>query len=170
MQGNEIQFLSWADLERDCKLLASRISVICSRGQQPTNAGLLCVARGGMVITRLVHGYLKAMGHDLPIGFIQAQSYTDDDERGEISVSDIYWPLLSSDEPPELIFVIDDIADTGNTLKAIKDALTELYGAGGIIPAVLYYKCRSVIQPPIYIHMTEDASWIRFPFETEDIV
>ena len=159
--------ISWHELDRTCFLLASRIGTICSRGAQPTSAGLICVSRGGMVITRLVDGYLRRLGHKLPIGYIQATSYSDR-EQSKVELSDLFWPTLETNaDTPALLFIIDDLVDTGHTMKAIKESLKDTHNAG-IIPSVLFYKNHSEVVPAIYIHMAEDDAWITFPYEVED--
>jgi hypoxanthine phosphoribosyltransferase len=57
--------------------------------------------------------------------------------------------------PPNSILVVDDITDTGETLKH--------FASIGYITATLCYKKRSIIKPNFYIHETD--KWIVFPWE-----
>jgi hypoxanthine phosphoribosyltransferase len=56
------------------------------------------------------------------------------------------------------VLVIDDIADSGETLSQYKKYST----------AVLHYKPQSVIVPIYYAEEIKNNSWIVYPFERED--
>jgi hypoxanthine phosphoribosyltransferase len=53
------------------------------------------------------------------------------------------------------VLIVDDIADTGDTLKDFKD----------FDCATLYYKPRSIIKPTYYIEQFKNSNWIVYPFE-----
>jgi hypoxanthine phosphoribosyltransferase len=52
--------------------------------------------------------------------------------------------------------IVDDIADTGKTLKGYQDFTT----------ATLFYKPRSIVKPTFYVR--ETTNWIVFPWEKVD--
>ena len=61
----------------------------------------------------------------------------------------------------EKVLLVDDVADTGKTLQAIKNS----FGVYFTI-ATLYYKPRSVIKPDFYVE--ETTQWCCFPWEKID--
>ena len=72
-------------------------------------------------------------------------------------------PLLM--EPPDInkegllkTLIVDDLTDTGDSLKC--------YEKAGFETAVIFYKPRSFVKPTYYIHETMD--WVVFPYELWD--
>ena len=55
----------------------------------------------------------------------------------------------------ESVLIVDDIADTGNTLK----------GFNKFDCATLYYKPRSIVRPTYYIEEFKNSDWVVYPFE-----
>ncbi len=53
--------------------------------------------------------------------------------------------------------VVDDIADTGKTLKEYKEL--------GFDTATIYYKPRSIIKPTYFVKEIKDTDWIVYPYE-----
>jgi len=60
----------------------------------------------------------------------------------------------------ETILIVDDIADTGNTLKDLKD----------FDCATLYYKPRSIVKPTYYVEEFKNSDWVVYPFEQAEEV
>jgi len=65
------------------------------------------------------------------------------------------------------ILILDDVADTGKTLKLVKDHLLSK-GAGEVKIATIYYKPWSIITPDYYERKTK--RWIVFPWERKETV
>jgi len=65
-------------------------------------------------------------------------------------------PVIKEKDIKEKTLIIDDIADTGETLVKFKD----------YIIATIYYHKQSKIEPDIWIYKKKDA-WIKFPWETD---
>ena len=60
------------------------------------------------------------------------------------------------------VLIVDDVSDTGESLKVAIDHLTEK-GAKAIKTATLYYKPHSKFKPDFFVESTGD--WIIFPWE-----
>ena len=58
--------------------------------------------------------------------------------------------------------VVDDVSDTGESLKVALDHLLKM-GAASVKTVTIYYKPRSVFKPDFYATLTSD--WIIFPWE-----
>ena len=65
------------------------------------------------------------------------------------------------------ILVVDDVADTGESLRLVRSHLGE-QGATEIKIATIYYKPWSVVIPDYY--EKETSSWIIFPWERKETV
>ena len=63
-------------------------------------------------------------------------------------------PMVSS--PNKRTLVVDDISDSGATLKMYKDA--------GFKMATIYYYKKSIVHPDIWVYEKKDK-WIQFPWE-----
>ena len=66
------------------------------------------------------------------------------------------------------ILLVDDLSDSGITLKKSIDWLQHFYGFyldEPIRTAVLYHKAVSSFVPDYYIDYLEDSPWIHMPFE-----
>ncbi|MEM3054663.1 MAG: phosphoribosyltransferase [Candidatus Bathyarchaeia archaeon] len=65
------------------------------------------------------------------------------------------------------VLVVDEVADTGKSLKIIKEHLAE-EGAAEVKIATIYYKPWSIITPDYYVK--ETSCWIVFPWEVKETV
>jgi hypoxanthine phosphoribosyltransferase len=65
------------------------------------------------------------------------------------------------------VLVVDDVADTGESLELVRSYLEE-QGATEVKTATIYYKPWSVIVPDYY--EKETGSWIVFPWERKETV
>jgi len=63
----------------------------------------------------------------------------------------------------EKILIVDDIADTGRTLKDVMQPIQYVGSHIRIKTATLYCKPHSIVKPDFYIKETKD--WIVFPWE-----
>ena len=60
------------------------------------------------------------------------------------------------------VLVVDDVADSGKSLKLVKEHLAE-QGASDVKICAIYYKPWSILLPDYYARKTE--AWIIFPWE-----
>jgi hypoxanthine phosphoribosyltransferase len=60
------------------------------------------------------------------------------------------------------VLVVDDVADTGESLKVAVDHL-DVCGAKAVKTATIYYKPQSIFKPDFFIVQTEQ--WVVFPWE-----
>lgn len=65
------------------------------------------------------------------------------------------------------VLVVDEIADTGESLEVVKNHLTEK-GAAEVKIVTVYYKPWSIIKPDYY--EKETSRWIVFPWETKETI
>jgi hypoxanthine phosphoribosyltransferase len=65
------------------------------------------------------------------------------------------------------VLVVDEVADTGKSLKLVKEHIIE-QGAAEVKIATVYYKPWSIVKPDYY--EKESSRWIVFPWETKETV
>jgi hypoxanthine phosphoribosyltransferase len=65
------------------------------------------------------------------------------------------------------VLIVDEVADTGKSLKLIKDHIIE-NGAIKVKVVTVYYKPWSIVKPDYY--EKETSSWIVFPWEIKETV
>lgn len=65
------------------------------------------------------------------------------------------------------VLVVDDVADTGKSLRLVRNHLKE-HGASEVKIATIYYKPWSIMVPDYY--EKETKSWIIFPWERKETV
>ena len=120
---------------------------------------ILGIARGG-----LLPGAAMAYALDVKNLFMMSiEFYTGVDERLDFPV--MLPPLLDAvDIAGSRVLVVDDVADTGGTLKLVKDFCTE--HVADVRCAVLYEKPRSLV-PCEYVWKRTDL-WIDFPWSVEE--
>lgn len=113
------------------------------------------IARGGLIpAVRMSHIMDNILMRVMDVKF-----YTDIEEHTEMP--EITVPLTESVEGKNVL-IVDDVADTGKTLKVVRDYILDK-GAREVRIAVIAKKPQSIIDPDYYIFQT--GKWIIFPWE-----
>ena len=119
---------------------------------------VLAIARGGLTVA-------GALAYALGVkncGAMNVEFYTGVDERLEVPV--VLPPSLDVMEIKDLrVLVADDVADTGETLRLVRDVISEHVTEART--AVLYQKSRSTIDAE-YVWRHTDR-WIAFPWSAQ---
>ena len=114
---------------------------------------VLAVARGGLTVA-------GALAYALGVkncGAINVEFYTGVDARLDVPV--VLPPSLNLLEVTDLeVLVVDDVADTGHTLRLVREVLAQ--HVADARTAVLYHKPQSVIVPDYSWRRTD--AWINF--------
>ena len=125
---------------------------------------VVCIAKGGMRV-----GDVFARIFNVPLAILSVESYKGDgikNKRGAITFSrDL---AKTSPNIGSKVLLVDDLADSGITLKKSIEWLEHFYGFyldEPIRTAVLFYKSVSSFKPNYYIDFLEDSPWIHMPFE-----
>ena len=125
---------------------------------------VVCIAKGGMRV-----GDIMARVFDVPLAILSVESYRGEgvkNKRGAITFSrDL---AKTSPNIGSKVLLVDDLSDSGITLKKSIDWLQHFYGFyldEPIRTAVLYHKAVSSFVPDYYIDYLEDSPWIHMPFE-----
>jgi uncharacterized protein len=145
--------MSWDDLGTGARFLAERIH---ADGWRPDL--MLGIARGGLLVT-------GALAYALDVKntyTMNVEFYTGIDERLDVPM--ILPPVPDLVDLGEArLLVVDDVADTGQTLALVKDFVAGKVAETRV--AVLYQKPRSTVSCE-YVWRATDR-WIDFPWSVE---
>lgn len=116
---------------------------------------LIAISRGGWIPGRVLSDLLN----NANIASIRVEYYLDIYQT--LQEPKITQPL-PVDVSGKRILLIDDVADSGKSLKAVHDYLLE-HGAGEVKICALYRKPWSIVVPDFFVRETD--AWIWFPHE-----
>ena len=151
----EFEIPSWDQIY---KLLLNLTSKIRKNGFKPDI--IIGVSRGGWPPARVMSDLLE----NPKLANVATEFYVDVAEtKGEPVITQ---PVSVSVKRKKLL-VVDDVADTGESLRLVRSHLEE-QGATEVKTATIYYKPWSVIIPDYY--EKETSSWIIFPWERKETV
>ncbi|MBC8238142.1 MAG: phosphoribosyltransferase [Helicobacteraceae bacterium] len=117
---------------------------------------IVAIARGGMTLAH-------AMAEGLNIRDVQSirtELYDKAQKRDTLS---LFGTCDFRDK--KFVLVVDDIADSGQTLKAVMASLKNLHPNVSFKSATLFYKESSVAEPDFWINEADD--WIDFFWESD---
>ena len=141
--------VSWKELQNDCFILYKKI-------KKYKFGRILCISRGGLVWARMLSDLLG----NLPVSHLAVVSYQDLKQQKEVKITETPTKLKN-----ERLLVVDEIDDTGKTLKIIKDYLRSLN-------INQYYTLAPIIRsfsnprPDFYLKIIDD--WIIYPYELKE--
>lgn len=148
--GEEREILSWELFGNASRELAT---MIAEDGYEPEM--ILSIARGGLLIGGAL-GYALAVKNTYTMN---VEFYTGVDER--LEVPRILPPAPDFvDLADAKLLIVDDVADTGHTLKSVHEFCAGKVGE--VRTAVIYEKPHSVVQCD-YVWRRTDL-WINFPW------
>jgi uncharacterized protein len=146
--------LTWDDFGRSGRDLAQAIA---DDGYRPDL--ILAIARGGLLPAGAVSYALDVKNLHL----VNVEFYTGVDARLDLPV--MLPPVPHADAlSGATVLIVDDVADTGATLKLVRDFCTE-HQAAETRCAVIYEKPHSEVKCE-YVWSRTDR-WINFPWSTE---
>lgn len=151
----EYLILSWQDVYNLTLQLSERI---VQSGFKPHI--IVGIARGGWIPARILSDVLYAE----TLQNIRIEYYTDVGVKGKNPK--ITQPL-SGTLRGKNILLVDEVADTGDSLETAIDHVRDL-GASGIRSAVLHLKPTSCIIPDYYMVKTE--AWTVYPWENRESI
>ncbi|GIF20418.1 hypoxanthine phosphoribosyltransferase [Actinoplanes tereljensis] len=149
----ERETLTWDDFGRAGRDLAQQVA---DDGYRPDL--ILAIARGGLLPAGAVSYALDVKNLHL----VNVEFYTGVDERLDLPV--MLPPVPQTvDLSGATVLIVDDVADTGATLKLVRD-----YCEGHVAEArcaVIYEKPQSIVQCE-YVWSRTDK-WINFPWSSQ---
>ena len=150
-------YISWPEYHKAIECLAARIY----KSQWEFNQ-IVCLARGGIRI-----GDILSRIFEKPLAILAVSSYGgfQGKERGNIKISKNL--TMSTDTLGSHVLLVDDLVDSGISIKESKGWLQDNYGQEiqELKTAVLWYKAYSTFEPNYYVYSLTDNRWIYQPFE-----
>jgi xanthine phosphoribosyltransferase len=137
--------VTWDQLHRDSKALAWRLLDICEF------RGIVAITRGGLVPAAIV-------ARELDIHLVDTvcvSSYKGKDQQARL---EMLKPLKMDGDG---WLLIDDLVDTGNTAKAVRDMLPKAHFA------TVYAKPLGRPLVDTFVTEVSQDTWILFPWDSE---
>lgn len=155
MNSIEFEVPSWNQIYKMLLEIADRIR---KNGFKPDI--IVGVSRGGWPPARVLSDLLGNPN----IANVKAEFYLGVAEtKGEPSLTQ----PVSVNVRGKNVLIVDEVADTGKSLKLVKKHIVE-QGAANVRIATVYYKPWSIVKPDYYEKETSD--WIVFPWEVKETV
>jgi hypoxanthine phosphoribosyltransferase len=145
--------LTWSDIEELCRVLAEKIE----ERAVPFDV-IIGISRGGWVPARLLSDIL---GSD-EIDTVRVKFYK---SVGKTAKKPVILLSTQIDIHGKDILLVDDIADTGESLAATVEHLKEK-GAKSIFTLTLVKKPQSRFTPDLFVR--ETPHWVIFPWEISE--
>ena len=124
---------------------------------------ILCLARGGLrpgdVLSRVL---------DKPLAIISTSSYRADGGSIQGRLDLAKYITMPKGEIAGRVLLVDDLADSGITLRAVVDRLRGTPAISELRSAVIWVKGVSSYTPDYYVEMLATSPWIHQPFEDYD--
>jgi hypoxanthine phosphoribosyltransferase len=149
----EYLLLSWADIEEQCAELAKKIEE-----RAPSFDVIIGISRGGWVPARLLSDLL---GND-EVDTVRVKFYK---SVGQTAKKPVILLSTQIDITGKDILLVDDIADTGESLVATIEHMREK-GVKNISVVTLIKKPQSILTPDFFVRETPD--WVIFPWEISE--
>ncbi|MEO1199308.1 MAG: xanthine phosphoribosyltransferase [Pseudomonadota bacterium] len=140
--------VAWEQFHRDARALAWRLA------DRPSFTALIAISRGGLVPGAIIARELGIRVVDT----IAIASYHDETRQGEVNVLKPPADLFGTGAG---VLVIDDLADTGKTLKAVRAMLPEAH------VATVYVKPKGRRLVDTFVTEVSQDTWIYFPWDLD---
>ena len=125
---------------------------------------ILCLARGGMR-----PGDILSRIFDKPLAIMSTSSYRADAGTVQGRLDIARFITTPKGEIAGKVLLVDDLADTGHTLKAVVEQLKNNYQPiSELKTAVIWTKGVSTFQPDYSVDFLPTNPWINQPFEPYD--
>lgn len=126
---------------------------------------ILCLARGGMR-----PGDVLSRVFDKPLAIMAASSYRSEGGTIQGRLDLAKYITLPRGELGGRVLLVDDLADSGVTLRAVADRLRDLPSISELRSAVIWVKGLSTYMPDYHVELLPTSPWIHQPFEEYDVM
>jgi hypoxanthine phosphoribosyltransferase len=124
---------------------------------------IVCLARGGMR-----PGDVLSRVFDKPLAIMSTSSYRAEGGTIQGRLDLAKYITMPKGELAGRVLLVDDLADSGVTLKAVVERLRGLPSIADLRSAVIWTKAVSSYTPDYYVEMLATSPWIHQPFEDYD--
>ena len=124
---------------------------------------ILCLARGGMrpgdVLSRIF---------DVPLAIMSTSSYRAEEGTVQGHLDIAHFITTPQGQIAGKVLLVDDLADTGHTLRAVVERLRGMPAIDELRAAVIWVKGVSTYEPDYHVETLPTSPWIHQPFEEYD--
>ena len=145
---------TWEDIHKLCRELAKKVR---DSGFEPD--AVIAIARGGWVPARIVCDYLDIKD----LYSVMTEHWGVAATKGEAKITQ----PLNVDIAGKKVLVVDDVADTGDTIRVVVEHVKECSPAE-VRVAVVDYKTTSKLVPDYYAAKMEGWKWIVYPWSIKE--
>lgn len=138
--------VSWDEIQRDCRALAWRVA------EKGPFDGIVAVTRGGLIPAGIISRVLNVRHIDT----ICLESYASD--RSQSAKVEILKGIKHSGEK---LLIVDDLVDTGNTARVVRDMLPKAHFA------TVYAKPQGKPLVDSFVTEVSQDTWIHLPWEED---
>ena len=124
---------------------------------------ILCLARGGMR-----PGDILSRIFDKPLAIMSTSSYRAEAGTIQGRLDLARYITMPQGELAGRVLLVDDLADSGITLKAVVERLRAMPAISELRSAVIWTKAVSGYQPDYTVEHLPTSPWIHQPFEEYD--
>ena len=124
---------------------------------------ILCLARGGMR-----PGDILSRIFDKPLAIMSTSSYRAEAGTIQGRLDLAKYITLPKGELAGRVLLVDDLADSGITLRAVVDRLRGMPSISELRSAVIWTKGVSKYTPDYFVELLATSPWIHQPFEEYD--
>lgn len=153
IDGRRFLTLTWSDIESLVEKLSEKIS---KKFSPDVIVGIL---RGGMIIANLLSDFLNVP----EVYAIGCKSYLGVEEKGSVTI----YQHLPVRLDGKLVLLVDDVADSGDTMRYVTQYLEEL-NPKKVMTATLHIKPHTTFFPDFYVDVIN--AWIVYPWELNEFV
>lgn len=136
--------VSWEDLHRDARALAWRLATM------PKFDRVVAIARGGLAPAAII-------ARELEIRYVDTVCIASYDDRSQGALNVLKG--ISAVDDGVGILVIDDLVDSGETARAVKQMLPKAH------VATVYAKPAGLEVVDTYVTQVSQDTWIIFPWD-----
>lgn len=140
--------VTWAEVHRDTRILVRRLM-----NTGPWR-GIIALTRGGLVPAAIV-------AREMSIHVVDTLCITTYDEQVKGNLKILKKPEEAAKTGGEGWLLVDDLVDTGTTMKAARELLPDAHFA------TVYAKPQGLELVDTYVHDIEQDVWVFFPWDTE---
>lgn len=151
-------YVSWGEYHMLIERLALKIHASGWEFDQ-----ILCLARGGMR-----PGDVLSRVFDKPLAIMSTSSYRAAAGTLQGRLDMATYITLPQGELGGRVLLVDDLADTGVTLRAVVERLRGMPSISDLRSAVIWTKGVSTYQPDYHVEELPTSPWIHQPFEEYD--
>ena len=150
-------YVSWSEYHEKIERLAATVYESGWKFNQ-----IVCIAKGGLRIGDTISRIFEQ-----PLAIMATSSYGGPNNQVRGSTTFSRDLAMTTANLGNHVLLVDDLADSGVTLKRTVEWLHAHYGfyIDEIRTAVIWYKDCSVIKPDYYVDYLPDNPWVHQPFE-----